>query len=66
MSVLVGVAFVPGIVAELAQVVPEAVLGRCPRSRGVFPLGLGGQAVLVVAFFFIEFADKCLHIVPPD
>src|ERR1017187_5043658 len=56
---------VPRILAQQAFVVAEMVYGGCPRPAGVFPLGLGGEAIRLLVYFS-QHLDELMAIFPRD
>jgi hypothetical protein len=55
---------IPGILPEFRFFVAEAITLGASGSAGIFPLSLGGEAVLFGLFHLVELSDKVLGVIP--
>jgi hypothetical protein len=57
---------IPGVGVQAPGVTPKTIGRGGTSARGIFPLRLGGQAILAPSFSGVQGAYELLHIVPGD
>lgn len=63
-TTLLGIASLPGILIQEGFILSKRPPRRSANSAGIFPLDLGGKAVVIAGVSLGQLLDKILHVVP--